>query len=171
MVQTINAAAEYWRAQGVYIPPFMVQGGPQSNAIADARAPWGPRPARIRVSYDLRGYFAADRALIALHETVHLAQRVEHDDTRSTPWVEGQAESLAEDHVCPFMVRAYGVVRAMHTCRHHYRPYHRETAAVRTYSARVTGAPWRTYPARRWRLDNLAAVSWQRYATDKEVSQ
>lgn len=161
-VHLIEQAAEYWRVHGVSVPPITVSDEPaQPGALADAEL-LKDGSVRIRLS---KGYLALKRdgqAVVALHETVHAAQRVTHDSYVPV-WIEGQAQALAEDHLCPFMARVWNrKVAITSNCQTPYACYPAETAAVRTYSARASRAPWRSATARAWRLNNLRQTSWQR---------
>ena len=158
MVKVVSAAEDYWRSQGVNIPPYTVSAGSKYASVTH----YPYRPAHMRLNPDLDQMPREEQARVALHELVHVAQGYNNVVAFPTAWTEGQADALALDNVCPFMARTWSPAIARIECRGAGPGYEKETAAVRTYSARITPTPWRSYTARLWRIDNLRAISWGR---------
>lgn len=159
-------AADFWREQGVRIPPFIVTGNdPGENASAAVEF-WEDTPEVQWAPYVEWAYSREEIALVALHEAVHLAQYEAfwvRGSEGSPAWAEAQAESLAQDHLCAFMWRTWRLTPAKSGCRSvRVWAYPKHVRNYRAYSAAATLSPWRSYAARQWRLNDLRSVSWMK---------
>ena len=167
-------AADYWRSQGVTIPDYVVSTeDPADNASASVQHwvhPDGTDTPILRIRSNVRytWRYRDQLAQLALHETVHMGQStsIAWDPAAymlRRSWVEGMADGLAFDHLCPFMSRTWGRKVALAECNTFTlssdADYRRYTTEYRMLSARETGTSWRSVTARRWRLDQLRISS------------
>ena len=171
-------AREYWIRQGVVVPEFVISAErPDAGNTADVRErPDGVQELRIDPGLN-DSFYRAGVALLALHETVHVAQFAHPDFGPSyradAGWYEGMAEALAYDHLCSFMAFAWS--EASPATRKAVRgecvsevtvsydpflsasgdPYVRYMREFRMVSARLSGAYHRSPLARAYRLELL----------------
>lgn len=142
-------AAQWYRSQGLTVPPIQVVVDPQLKDAGGLYETVDGQP-RITVLPATK-----DDAYVALHEVAHAIQFQNGWPQASRLWIEGQAEAVAVDELCrferwrgedvdcgEFVIAAGGW-------------YATASAAVRSYSVRVTGCKWRSQCARQWRLRSL----------------